>query len=61
MTNRPCPKCGHDNIRIGLTATQNGFAIEAECRDCGQKYIIKHRDAIRKMWNEGYFEEVDDE
>jgi serine protease Do len=37
---------------------KNGFAIKAECRDCGQEFVIRHRDAARKMWNDGYFEEA---
>jgi hypothetical protein len=58
MTDRPCPVCKCSNIQFSLTATQNGFAIKAECRDCGQEFVIKHRDAVRIMWNKGYFEEL---
>jgi hypothetical protein len=58
MNDRPCPVCKGSNIRFELTATENGFAIKAECKDCGQEFVIRHRDAVRAMWNEGYFEEV---
>jgi hypothetical protein len=61
MVNRPCPKCGSDNIRFDLTATANGFAISAQCRDCAQEFVLDDREAIVKIWNEGYFGEVDDE